>query len=122
MARTTGYSTISREELRRKLEEGGPNNEDAAAGYAVVNVLPREKFVAEHIPKSINIPQDEQERFGRKFDLEKEIIVYCASQACPASTDVAKELVNQGFRRVRDFEGGVKSWKEAGYAVSGGSA
>jgi rhodanese-related sulfurtransferase len=117
-----GYQTITTEELEKRLELKRPDNDDPAAGYALVNVLGARLFERDHIPASINIPRDEIEEFEHRFDKSKDIIVYCASPDCDASPAVARELVKRGFRHVFDYESGMSDWRMAGHPVEGSSA
>lgn len=103
--------TITRDELKEKLD----SNED----LHLVNVLSRENFEEQHIPGSINIPMDQLEDEARdRFDEDDEIVVYCASESCQASPKAAKLLANMGFDNVKDYEGGMKDWADAGLDVA----
>lgn len=115
------YATLGRADLERKLAETRPDNAHSTAGYALVNVLPREHFERAHIPDSINIPVGEEEEFERRFDRDKEIVVYCASPDCDASPKVAAELARRGFAYVQDYEEGLSEWQKAGHAVASGA-
>jgi rhodanese-related sulfurtransferase len=114
--------TISREELKNKIEQTRPDNASRSGGYALVNVLNADSFEKEHIPGSINIPQGKEDEFENRFGKMKEIIVYCASPDCSASPKAAEELTKRGFVSVRDYEGGMSDWKEAGNEVESGKA
>lgn len=118
----SGFQTISREELERRLELRHPDNEDPRAGYALVNVVDAKLFERDHIPSSINIPKDEVDEFERRFEKDKDIIVYCASPDCDASPEVARALSSRGFRHVYDYESGMSDWRMAGLPVEGSSA
>lgn len=65
-------SDVTFDELRSHL--GG-------SSFVLLNVLPREAFVAEHIPGSVSLPVAELSQRARETisDLAKEIIVYCQS-------------------------------------------
>lgn len=118
----TAFQTISRQELEQRLKQQKPDNEDPKAGYALVNVLDAKLYERDHIPSSINIPQDDVDEFEKRFDKNKDIIVYCASADCDASLEVAKELSKRGFRHVYDYEKGMSDWRMAGHPVEGTSA
>lgn len=113
---------LSREALHERLRRERPDNEDPNKGWALVNVLPEDAFREEHIPASINIPKGEEDEFERRFDKDKEIVVYCASPECDASPIVAKVLAARGFRNVGDYEAGMSDWKDAGFPVESGRA
>ena len=106
--------TINLTDLSDRLNQEKPDNTDRKHGYALVNVLPAEYYEKEHIPGSINIPYNTLEEFERRFDKEKELILYCASRTCNAAPKGVEQLIEKGFINVRDFAGGVQEWKAAG--------
>jgi rhodanese-related sulfurtransferase len=106
------FATITTQQLLEMFEIEQPNNEHRERGYALVNVLRPEAFEREHIPGSINIPLGSDDQFEQRFAKDKEIIVYCASSDCDASTKVAQELARRGFHRVKDYEEDLRDWKE----------
>ena len=89
-----------------------------------INVLPEEDFEKEHIPNSINIPVEEEDFLdqikNQNINKNDQIIVYCASNECPASTEAAKKLEKAGYKNVCDFKGGMQEWREAGNPVTAG--
>jgi rhodanese-related sulfurtransferase len=70
-----------------------------------------------HIPGAIPMPADEVHRLADQYDRGLDVITYCGSYQCPASTLAAKEFMKKGFRHVRDYKGGIKEWTEAGNPV-----
>lgn len=105
-------NSVSLKDLRRRLRSRAPDNEDRVRGYALVNVLPSERFLAGHIPGSINIPLGQEKEFEKYFDRSKEIILYGASDHCPAARQMARALISMGYRSVREFDGGMAAWRE----------
>ncbi|MCL5072289.1 MAG: rhodanese-like domain-containing protein [Actinobacteria bacterium] len=101
---------ITAEELYEKIK----NKEK----FKLVDVLLPSSYKDWHIPGAINIQIDEISDNASKF-LEKndEVIVYCASFECQASTRAANELKKLGFKNVTDYKGGKKEWKEKGLPV-----
>ncbi|MFB6242038.1 MAG: rhodanese-like domain-containing protein [Candidatus Nanosalina sp.] len=90
------------------------NSED----FLLVNVLTRETFEQGHIPGSINIPKDEiEEEAPKRFTKSQKIVVYCASEDCPASDKAAEKLEELGFENVKDFERGLEGWKSEGHEL-----
>lgn len=95
-----------------------------AHDLAVVNVLPQEDFEGGHIPGSKNIPvgsaefEKQVERLAGGHD--QPVVVYCASEECTASPKAAKRLDEAGFKKVFDFEAGMRGWKAAGLPVERG--
>ncbi len=65
--------TISREELRGKVERGDD--------FALVETLPEEYYRHSHLPGAVNLPTEEvEERAGEVLPREDaEIVVYCMS-------------------------------------------
>jgi len=101
--------TISAGELKKKL--------DSDEEFELVNVLSKEQFMKEHIPRSVNIPLGEIGRRQHELDKDKEIIVYCKNFDCEASPKAAKKLEKLGFDDVIDYEGGIEDWKGKGYPI-----
>ena len=64
-------STISKEELKEKLDKGATT---------VVEVLPTEAFERAHLPGAINIPVNKIKEEASQFlpDKSAEIVVYCS--------------------------------------------
>ena len=101
--------TINTKTLKQTLK----NNEN----IVFLNVLSEEQYQKEHIPGSENIPYDADdfvEQAAQKApDKSSEIIVYCANEDCSASEKAAKKLEDAGYTNVKDYEGGMKEWKES---------
>jgi rhodanese-related sulfurtransferase len=59
---------VDRDEVRRLLEDGAQ----------LIEVLPAEEFLEEHLPGAINIPLKELDRARmNEFDRSRPVIVYC---------------------------------------------
>jgi rhodanese-related sulfurtransferase len=115
---------IKRKKMAKKLtKEELKGMMDSDEDFLLVNVLPKENFDEEHIPKSLNIPVSsegfEQQFVGAAPVKRIKIVVYCASFECHASPNAAKKLEESGYTNIYDYEGGMKDWKEAGYPVEG---
>jgi len=103
--------TITRDDLKKKM--------DAGEKFKLIDVLSAQHFSEEHLPRAINIPLGEIEARAEELEKDEEIVVYCASFECTASTAAAEKLEALGFTNVLDYEGGIKDWKEAGYELEG---
>lgn len=114
---TSGYATLTSEELHRILRVGTPSTEHAEAGFVLVSVRSKREFERERIPGSIHVPRRRLRELERRYDPGKKIVVYSASASCPRSTEAAQELTRRGFRYVFDYRGGMRAWKRAGHAV-----
>ena len=99
-----GVEVIRKEELLKQMKEGS---------VQVVNVLDPEWYKLGIIRGSKKIPLDQLDRRLSELDKSREVITYCASYTCSASSEAAKKLAQKGFK-VRAYEGGIKEWKEAG--------
>lgn len=92
-----------------------------AGDTLVVNVLDRNAFERGHIPGSENVPLSDDDFVdrieARTGDRNETVIVYCAGPDCDASERAAEILDEAGFTAVYDYEGGLKSWADAGHDV-----
>lgn len=100
---------ISCEELKNKLDKND--------NFKLVFCLGEWHFKAMHIPGSINI--DSPEKVVAQLDRNDEIVVYCASESCPASVMAYHALKSNGFNNVRRFAGGIEEWQQKGFTLEG---
>ena len=116
----TRIESITTEELRRELDNGGVQVLD------IRDVRERQKLG--WIPGSMHVPRGMLEfwldptspYYSGKVDPEKRIIVYCAGGGRSVlATDVLREM---GFPDVANYETGFNSWKAAGLAIEGAPA
>jgi len=107
---------INRDMLRKKLRE-------SPGRVILIDVRDKADYEAEHIKGSISVPIGELlMRALEHWDKDHEVIVYCGSFECPASTKAAKLLDDAGFENVIEYEGGLKDWKMAGFMTDGAGA
>lgn len=101
--------TISREELREKL--------DRDDDFKLVMTMSDWAFNAKHIPGSINVYS---EAAGLELlDPDDEIVVYCSYKDCVASQMAYEILRKYGYTNVRRYAGGIADWEDAGYPLAG---
>ncbi|MCD1295195.1 rhodanese-like domain-containing protein [Methanocella sp. CWC-04] len=106
--------SIGIEHLKRSLDNGEK--------VRLLDVRSRADFQKEHIKGAQSMPLDELEKkAGNMLDKDENIITYCDSFVCSSSTSGAKILVKQGFKNVKDYKGGLREWKQAGYPTETGS-
>ena len=100
---------ITREELKTKLDQG----ED----FKLVMTLGEWAFRASHIPGSLNIGDIEKAK--ELLSPGDEIVVYCSDQLCISSQAAYHFLIQNGYKNVRRYAGGLSDWYAAGYPLEG---
>lgn len=69
------------------------------------------------IPGAVHVPLHDVEQHLRDLPRDREIIAYCTCPNEASAAQVAKLLIDNGFRHVRPLHGGLDAWVAAGYAV-----
>ena len=107
-------STITRDELKAKLDRGDQ--------LILVEALPEAYYLDKHLPGAINLPHDQVDALAPALlpDKSAEIVVYCANGPCRNSGIAARRLVELGYATVRDYHEGKQDWIEAGLPVETG--
>ena len=100
---------ITREELKTKLDQG----ED----FKLVMTLGEWAFRASHIPGSLNIGDIEIAK--ELLSPDDEIVVYCSDQLCISSQAAYHNLIQNSYKNVRRYAGGLSDWYAAGYPLEG---
>jgi rhodanese-related sulfurtransferase len=91
---------------------------DSGSDFRLVDVLGEEHYENGHIPGAENIPLNQvAETALEEIGKDEEIVVYCKDEDCQASPKAAEKLEKLGYENVKDFEGGLKAWEEAGNSV-----
>lgn len=114
-AQESDETSISREELRLRLERRGIVLLDAQApGW----------YEREHLPGAIQMADHGLAAWIAEAvpDRDAEVVVYCWSETCNASAVAAGALRELGYRNVRRYAGGKKDWMEAGLPISRGDS
>ena len=82
-----------------------------------IDARPDEEFARDHVPGAVSLNEDRWNELLPKFlavwSPEKKIVVYCSSQSCNASREVAHRLRNQAqppMQNVFVLEGGWEEW------------
>ena len=103
--------SITRDELKRKVERGGD--------FKLVETLAPERFREGHLPGAINMPPDQVSTLAPRLlpDKQVEVITYCANRTCHASSDAVRELMKLGYTNVRHYAGGKADWTFAGLPI-----
>jgi len=119
-AKAGNFKLITTSELKKMLAE---------RKITIISTLPAEEDKAfGKLPGALSAPLSKTEKEltpAEKSNLlkvagadkEKEIVVYCGFVACRRSTIGAKILVDEGYKNVYKYPGGITAWVEAGYPI-----
>lgn len=103
------FARLSPEELKSALED---------KDFTFVNVhIPFEGKIS---GTDLSIPYNEigqEENLDRLPGKGEEIVLYCRSGSM--SSEAARTLVKLGYENVRDLNGGMIAWEDAGYRLQG---
>jgi rhodanese-related sulfurtransferase len=107
--------TISREEVKRYVDQPTPN-------VFIIDARPASKDDGSRIPSAKPIPFDAtiENVTANLPDKNALIIVYCQNTACGASDYLANQLVKWGYQQVFRYPEGLDGWIAAGYSVDHG--
>jgi rhodanese-related sulfurtransferase len=83
-----------------------------------VDARPEEEFEREHVPNAVLLNEDRWNtllpQMLAAWSPEKRVVVYCSSQSCGASREVARRLREEaGLKNVFVLGGGWEAWLEA---------
>lgn len=103
-------TTITREELQARLSD--PH-------LVLLEALPESSYRDGHLPGARVFPLDRARALADSVAARKDapIVVYCASETCRNSDQVAKLLADTGYTDVRVYKGGKADWQNAGLPV-----
>jgi len=98
------------DEVRRRLEK-------ADGELVLLDVREREAYQAGHIPGALHLPRGQLElRIDEVLpDPTRRVVVYC--ELGKISTLAAATMQSMGFGRAVALDGGIRSWREAGYPI-----
>jgi rhodanese-related sulfurtransferase len=108
-------TTITRDELKKKLDRGDE--------FKLVETLPAADFKKQHLPGAINLPVESIRELDPHAlpNKDAEVVVYCADSSCQASDIAARDLNVRGYQNVRRYVGGKQDWIDAGFETEGSS-
>jgi rhodanese-related sulfurtransferase len=90
-----------------------------AGEVTVIDVRPREEYVAGHIPGAISVPLADLPKRMRELRKRRDVVAYCRGPYCVMSLDAVDLLRRKGFRAQR-LEHGVAEWRAQGWRVDTG--
>jgi rhodanese-related sulfurtransferase/DNA-binding transcriptional ArsR family regulator len=101
---------VDNDELARRVRAGE---------VTLIDVRPREEYVAAHIPGAISVPlADLGKRLG-ELQKRRDVVAYCRGPYCVMALDAVALLRRKGFRAQR-MEHGVPEWRAQGWRVDTG--
>jgi rhodanese-related sulfurtransferase len=75
-----------------------------------VDARPEAEFAQEHVPGALLLNEDRWNELT--WSPEKRIVVYCSSESCGSSREVARRLRNEAqLKNVSVLEGGWEAWR-----------
>jgi rhodanese-related sulfurtransferase/DNA-binding transcriptional ArsR family regulator len=101
---------VDNEELVRRVRAGE---------VTVIDVRPREEYVAGHIPGAISAPLADLPKRLRHLSKRHNIVAYCRGPYCVMALDAVELLRRKGIRAHR-LEQGVAEWRARGWRVATG--
>jgi rhodanese-related sulfurtransferase/DNA-binding MarR family transcriptional regulator len=102
--------TVSREELRRRVEAGD---------VVVLDVRPEAEYRGGHIAGARSLPLSDLKRRLRELPTDADIVAYCRGPYCVYADDAVRQLRRSGRRAAR-LEDGYPEWARAGLPVAAG--
>lgn len=102
---------VSNEELVRRVRTGG---------ITLIDVRPREEYVARHIPGAISVPLADLQKRLRDLPTGRDVVAYCRGPYCVMALAASELLRRRGFRAHR-MEDGVAEWRARGWRVATGA-
>jgi rhodanese-related sulfurtransferase/DNA-binding transcriptional ArsR family regulator len=101
---------VDTRELLRRVQGGK---------VTLIDVRPREEFIAGHIPGAMSVPLAELPRRLRTLRKDRDVVAYCRGPYCVMALDAVDLLRRKGFSAHR-LEEGVPEWRQRGWRVEAG--
>jgi rhodanese-related sulfurtransferase len=101
---------VDNDELARRVRAGE---------VTLIDVRPREEYVAAHIPGAISVPLAELGNRLGTLQKRRDVVAYCRGPYCVMALDAVALLRRKGFRAHR-MEHGVPEWRAQGCRVETG--
>ena len=100
------------DEVKKKMDSGGK--------FLLVDVREESEFAKDHLPGAVHLGKGVIERDieARVPDLDAEIVLYCGGGF--RSALAADNLQKMGYKNVISMDGGIRDWREKGYALTKG--
>ncbi len=102
---------IGVDELYRLIDEGAEPVVVDVRTTTARTVEPRQ------IPGSLHVPLEAFDLHVGSLPRDRDIVLYCTCPNEASAAQVAKLLMDRGYRRVRPLQGGLDAWVAAGYRI-----
>jgi rhodanese-related sulfurtransferase len=102
---------VDEEQLLRRVRAGE---------VTLLDVRPREEYVAGHLPGAISVPLSDLASRAAELRKRRDIVAYCRGPYCVMALDAVDLLRRKGFRAHR-LEHGVAEWRARGWRVESGA-
>ena len=126
-SRLAEIEQVSRQYLKQRGALEAVNDDELlrrvrAGAVTVIDVRPREEYLAGHIPGALSIPLSELKKRVPDLSKRRDVVAYCRGPYCVMALDAVDILRHKGFRAHR-MEHGVLEWRARGWRVeTGGGA
>ncbi len=115
MEDTKSFAKITAEELYGKISQ--------KTDLSIIDTLPKELFEKRHLPGAQNACVFQvvfpSEVAAIVPDRGREVVLYGSSRASHDAVTAAEKLVRLGYSKVFALTGGLATWREAGYPLTG---
>ena len=101
---------VDNDELARRVRAGE---------VTLIDVRPREEYVAAHIPGAMSVPLSDLGKRVGQLQKRRDVVAYCRGPYCVMALDAVALLRRKGFRAHR-LEHGVPEWRAQGWRVETG--
>jgi rhodanese-related sulfurtransferase len=106
------FEPVDQDELVRRARDGE---------VTLIDVRPREEYVAGHIPGAISVPIAELPKRASELRKRRDIVAYCRGPYWVMALDAVDLLRRKGIRAER-LEQGVAEWRARGWGIESGEA
>jgi rhodanese-related sulfurtransferase len=101
---------VNNDELVRRIRAGE---------VTLIDVRPREEYVAGHIPGALSMPLSDLPKRLKQLRKHAEVVAYCRGPYCVMALEAVDFLRRKGYRAQR-LEHGVADWRARGWRVESG--
>jgi rhodanese-related sulfurtransferase len=85
----------------------------------VLDVRPREEYLAGHIPGAFSVPLEVLGGYLDQLPTDRAVVAYCRGPYCVLALDAVDVLSDHGFTAAR-LEDGIAEWRAAGFDIEVG--